>query len=52
MMTPLICDGVAIKTAARTTPMLMRVKAGTIMNKWSHADFEEAFKTIAQLPNQ
>jgi uncharacterized membrane protein YphA (DoxX/SURF4 family) len=50
MMTPLICDGVAIKTAARTTPMLMRVKAGTILNKWSYADFGEAFKTISQLP--
>jgi uncharacterized membrane protein YphA (DoxX/SURF4 family) len=50
MMNPLICDGVAIKTAARTNPMLMRVKAGTIMDKWSSADFEEAFKKIAQLP--
>lgn len=47
--TPLQCDGVAIKTAARTNPMLMLVKKGTIINKWSYFDLETAFEKISQL---
>jgi uncharacterized membrane protein YphA (DoxX/SURF4 family) len=49
MMMPLVCDGVAIKTAARTNPVLFRIKGGTILNKWSLADFERAFETITQV---
>lgn len=48
MMTPLVCDGVAIKTAARTNPVLMLIKGGTILEKWSYADFERAFEKITQ----
>lgn len=50
LLTPLQCDVVAIKTAARTNPMLMRVKGGTIIEKWSYADFDRAFVKISQQP--
>jgi uncharacterized membrane protein YphA (DoxX/SURF4 family) len=44
------CDAVAIKTAARANPVLMRVKGGTILNKWSYYDFAKAFEVISQVP--
>lgn len=49
MMVPLSCDGVAIKTAARANPVLMRIKGGTIMGKWSYFDFKNAFEEISQV---
>ena len=48
--TPLSCDPVAIKTAARANPALFLVKKGTILNKWSYADFEEALLVVSNLP--
>lgn len=49
LLNPLQCDGVAIKTAARTNPMLMLVKKGTILGKWSYYDFGRAFEKVSQL---
>ena len=49
-MTPLQCDAVAIKTAARANPTLMRIKNGTILGKWSYFDFRTAFEAITKLP--
>lgn len=49
-MTPLFCDAVAIKTAARANPVLMRIKNGTILGKWSYFDFRTAFEKISTLP--
>ncbi len=37
-MTPLACDAVAIKTAARANPTLLLVKNGTILGKWAYTD--------------
>lgn len=51
-MTPLACDAVAIKTAARANPTLLLVKNGTIMGKWSYADLDQAVKTLQALPAQ
>jgi uncharacterized membrane protein YphA (DoxX/SURF4 family) len=48
--TPLSCDAVAIKTAARANPTLFLVKKGTILNKWSYADFEQALLVVSNLP--
>lgn len=48
-MIPLQCDAVAIKTAARANPTLMRVKNGTILGKWSYYDFRTAFEEITKL---
>jgi hypothetical protein len=48
--TPLRCDVVAIKTAARTNPALFLIKKGTIINKWSFADFEQALLVVNNLP--
>jgi hypothetical protein len=45
------CDVVAIKTAARANPTLMRVRGGTILGKWSYADFETAFEKISTVPD-
>jgi uncharacterized membrane protein YphA (DoxX/SURF4 family) len=47
---PLSCDPVAIKTAARANPALFLVKKGTILNKWSYADFEQALLIVSNLP--
>lgn len=51
-MTPLACDAVAIKTAARTNPTLMLVKNGTILGKWAYSDLERAVKVLQELPAQ
>ena len=42
MFTPLRSDGTAIKTAARHNPTLFVINKGTVIKKWSAADFEEA----------
>jgi uncharacterized membrane protein YphA (DoxX/SURF4 family) len=47
--TPLSCDPVAIKTAARANPTLFLIKKGTIINKWSYADFEQAALVVSNL---
>lgn len=47
---PLSCDPVAIKTAARANPTLFLVKKGTILNKWSYADFEQGLLIVSNLP--
>jgi hypothetical protein len=52
IVTILQCDAVAIKTAARANPELYLLKQGTILNKWSHADFENAISEINDLPIQ
>jgi len=44
------CDGVAIKTAARANPTLYLLKKGTILKKWSYADFGLALPSINELP--
>ncbi len=48
--TPLACDAVAIKTAARANPTLYLVKKGTVIDKWSYADLERALGTVQSLP--
>ncbi|WP_207512820.1 BT_3928 family protein [Longitalea luteola] len=47
---PLRCDATAIKTAARANPALFLVKKGTILNKWSYADLENALLVVNNLP--
>lgn len=47
--TPVQCDVVAIKTAARANPALFLVKNGTILEKWSYYDFSRALEAITQL---
>lgn len=47
---PLSCDPVAIKTAARANPTLFLIKKGTIINKWSYADLEQAALVVSNLP--
>lgn len=47
--TPLRCDATAIKTAARANPALFLIKKGTILNKWSYADFDQALLIINNL---
>lgn len=49
---PLKTDGTAIKTAARYNPTLFLIRNGTIINKWSVPDFEDALNTVRKLPNQ
>jgi hypothetical protein len=44
------CDATAIKTAARANPTLYLLKKGTILQKWSYADFEQALPSINELP--
>jgi uncharacterized membrane protein YphA (DoxX/SURF4 family) len=51
-VTVLKCDGTAIKTAARATPTLYLLKAGTILRKWSYADFHSAIPAVNELPSQ
>jgi uncharacterized membrane protein YphA (DoxX/SURF4 family) len=43
------CDATAIKTAARTNPALFLIRNGTILNKWSYADFDRALREINAL---
>jgi len=47
---PLRCDATAIKTAARTNPALFLIKKGTILNKWSYADLNQALLIVNNLP--
>jgi hypothetical protein len=47
---PLRCDFTAIKTAARTNPTLFLIKKGTILNKWSYADLEQALLVVNNIP--
>jgi uncharacterized membrane protein YphA (DoxX/SURF4 family) len=46
------CDATAIKTAARANPTLYLLKHGTILNKWSAAEFDNAILEISRLPAQ
>jgi len=48
-ITILKCDVTAIKTAARANPTLFLLRDGTILNKWSAADFENAIRGISSL---
>ena len=48
--TPVLCDAVAIKTAARTNPTLYLLKKGTIIGKWSYADFDRVLLKLQNLP--
>ncbi|MCC7524742.1 MAG: DoxX family membrane protein [Chitinophagaceae bacterium] len=48
-VTFLKCDVVPIKTAARANPTLYLLKQGTIMNKWSFADWDDAITAIPVL---
>jgi hypothetical protein len=45
----LLCDGVAIKTAARANPTLYLVNQGTIIDKWSAADFGKAARILDKI---
>ena len=42
----LACDFTAIRTAARANPTLYYIKQGTVVNKWSYANFDEAKKAL------
>jgi len=46
------CDATAIKTAARVNPTMYLIKNGTIINKWSDADFEKAIISLNELREQ
>lgn len=50
-VTFLKCDVVPIKTAARANPTLYLLKNGTILNKWSYADWDDAAEEIQALKN-
>lgn len=50
-MPVLKCDFVAIKTAARADPTLFLLDGGTIVDKWSYADFDRASRQIDSLPD-
>jgi uncharacterized membrane protein YphA (DoxX/SURF4 family) len=51
-VTVLKCDATAIKTAARANPTLYLLKGGTILKKWSYADFDAALPAVNELPAQ
>ncbi|HXD76508.1 MAG TPA: BT_3928 family protein [Puia sp.] len=51
-VTVLKCDAIAIKTAARANPTLFLLKGGTILHKWSYADFDRAIPAVNELPSQ
>jgi len=51
-VTVLKCDATAIKTAARANPTLYLLKGGTILAKWSYADFGKAIPAVNELPGQ
>lgn len=42
-------DFTAIRTAARTNPTFILLKKGTIIGKWSYADFDEASDFVRKL---
>ena len=42
------CDNTAVRTAARTNPALYLLQKGTILNKYSYRQLDEA---VAQLKN-
>ncbi|MBL7696605.1 MAG: DoxX family protein [Chitinophagaceae bacterium] len=46
-LTPLKTDGTAIKTAARYNPVLFLVDGGTIVEKWSAVDFDQALRYLS-----
>jgi hypothetical protein len=52
LVTVLKCDGTAIKTAARANPTLYLIKGGTILRKWSYADFRNVIPAVNELPSQ
>ena len=45
-ITVLNCDFTAIRTAARANPTLYLLKNGTVVGKWSYAEFDDALETI------
>lgn len=45
------CDVVPIKTAARANPTLYLLNEGTIINKWSYADWRKAEEEIQTILN-
>jgi uncharacterized membrane protein YphA (DoxX/SURF4 family) len=47
--TVLKCDFVAVKTAARANPTMYLLKQGTIINKWSYADFDKVPDMVTNL---
>jgi len=51
-VTVLKCDATAIKTAARANPTLYLIKGGTVLKKWSYADFDRALPSVNELPDQ
>jgi len=51
-VTVLKCDATAIKTAARANPTLYLLKGGTILGKWSYADFADGLSAVGELQNQ
>jgi uncharacterized membrane protein YphA (DoxX/SURF4 family) len=51
-VTVLKCDATAIKTAARANPTLYILKGGTILRKYSYADFDSAIPEMNALPGQ
>ena len=51
-VTILKCDATAIKTAARANPTLYLLKGGTILAKWSYADYGKAIPAVNELPGQ
>jgi len=42
------CDFVAIKTAARANPTLYLLQDASIVNKWSYAEFDKAFRVMGK----
>jgi uncharacterized membrane protein YphA (DoxX/SURF4 family) len=51
-VTVLKCDATAVKTAARANPVLYLLKSGTVVQKWSYADFDRALPVVNELPVQ
>jgi uncharacterized membrane protein YphA (DoxX/SURF4 family) len=51
-VTVLKCDATAIKTAARANPTLYILKGGTILRKYSYADFDAAIPEMNAFPGQ
>ena len=43
-----VCDVKIIRAAARANPTLYFLKAGSVANKWSYANFDDARKAIAK----
>jgi uncharacterized membrane protein YphA (DoxX/SURF4 family) len=51
-VTMLKCDATAVKTAARANVVLYLLKGGTVVQKWSYADFDRALPAVNELPVQ